>query len=683
MNLAHIAAALILLSLLTPTSFAFGVPNPKVNRLIPPRIAASASDLKDAGFSCPLIPGATASGCSLNWGGYVVPGDDGSVSAVSGSWVVPEVNCPSLGDTYSSYWVGIDGFTSGTVEQVGTDSDCAAGIPVYYAWFEFFPAFSVGIDSMAVGPGDIVTASVTYSSVTGNFTTSISSSGGGSNVTSQSVPAAARSSAEWIVERPEICAGICILTQLADFGSVGLGLSFTGVTGTNTATIDSQTFSLGNFPDMALTMAGSLTGPSLAQPSPTSPDGTSFAVNYPSSVAVTCAGPSAVVGSPTSCTAHVGGLSPHGVVTWYSNGTGRFSSASCLLIGGECSARYTPLSAAVPAGLTASYSGDQSNPPAYGAHSLPVDPKSSTSRLTCTPSKAAAGSTRVVGGITVGRIGCVATVTGFQPTGGGSWSVAIIGGGGATLTSVGVPVVRGNSETFKSTWLGTVSGTAQVQFAFDGDVNNLPSSGEFNVTVTQARPTLLLTCAPRTLSVNATTDCTATLKGYYGSGGSVDGEAVTWSIVGGAGSADVPSSCTMTAGQCSVSLRGTGTGGVSIKASYAGDANDHSAQRTLSLKVSRTASLVSVICAQGSLTVGQTTTCTATVTGYLPGGWVGWFRATGSGKVTFSSPSCVLSSSACSVVVTATGAGGLSIEAFYHGDADNKPSTTTSPMTVS
>src|SRR5215831_3494434 len=62
---------------------------------------------------------------STNWSGYAITGAKGSVSDVRASWVVPSIvgQCPST-DQYSSFWVGIDGYSSNTVEQIGTDSDC-------------------------------------------------------------------------------------------------------------------------------------------------------------------------------------------------------------------------------------------------------------------------------------------------------------------------------------------------------------------------------------------------------------------------------------------------------------------------------------------------------------------------------------------------------------------------------
>src|SRR5205085_2647872 len=44
-----------------------------------------------------------------------------SVEAVSGSWKVPSVFKTHSRDCYSAIWVGIDGVSSPTVEQIGTE----------------------------------------------------------------------------------------------------------------------------------------------------------------------------------------------------------------------------------------------------------------------------------------------------------------------------------------------------------------------------------------------------------------------------------------------------------------------------------------------------------------------------------------------------------------------------------
>jgi hypothetical protein len=54
----------------------------------------------------------------------------GSVTAVHGSWLVPTATCDGRPqNSGASFWVGIDGYTSATVEQTRTDSDCSKGTP--------------------------------------------------------------------------------------------------------------------------------------------------------------------------------------------------------------------------------------------------------------------------------------------------------------------------------------------------------------------------------------------------------------------------------------------------------------------------------------------------------------------------------------------------------------------------
>src|SRR5919197_4952833 len=106
---------------------------------------------------------------SQNWSGYAVTGPTGAVSHVTGSWVVPAVTCATGETSYAAFWIGIDGDSSNTVEQIGTDSDCQDGVPTYYAWFEFFPFRPRFITTVPVAPGDVIAAEVTYHASTGKF----------------------------------------------------------------------------------------------------------------------------------------------------------------------------------------------------------------------------------------------------------------------------------------------------------------------------------------------------------------------------------------------------------------------------------------------------------------------------------------------------------------------------------
>jgi len=179
-------------------------------------IFLSGSSINSAPGQAPRIPFDHSS--STNWSGYVASGT--TFNSVSGSWVQPTGTC-TKGQQYAAFWVGIDGNTSGTVEQIGTDSDCLNGLPRYYAWYEMYPAASVTIPGFVVVPGSTYSASVTYDSGSNMFHLTIS---GGSNSTfNVSFPASgqSRSSAEWIAEAPSIGGHILDLT---DFGTV----NFTG-----------------------------------------------------------------------------------------------------------------------------------------------------------------------------------------------------------------------------------------------------------------------------------------------------------------------------------------------------------------------------------------------------------------------------------------------------------------------
>jgi hypothetical protein len=180
---------------------------------------------------------------STNWSGYAIPSAPGSVTYVSGSWKVPTATCGTAeNDTtgYAAFWVGIDGYSSNTVEQTGTDSDCVStngrktDTPTYYAWFEFYPGGSYLIEfSNGIKPGDTMNATVTYNGLvsTGRrnrigpgssatepeFTITIEDvTTGQSYSTSALVDGAQESSAEWIAEAP-CCENNGDILPLADF----------------------------------------------------------------------------------------------------------------------------------------------------------------------------------------------------------------------------------------------------------------------------------------------------------------------------------------------------------------------------------------------------------------------------------------------------------------------------------
>src|SRR5919201_2033540 len=98
-------------------------------------------------------------GTSTNWSGYAAFGAPGSFTSASATWTQPAVSCTSQ-NTYSSYWVGLDGYNTSTVEQIGTEADCSNGAPRYYAWYEMYPRPGY-FAAVNVTPGDTYSASVT------------------------------------------------------------------------------------------------------------------------------------------------------------------------------------------------------------------------------------------------------------------------------------------------------------------------------------------------------------------------------------------------------------------------------------------------------------------------------------------------------------------------------------------
>src|SRR5580698_2608586 len=55
---------------------------------------------------------------STNWSGYAATGSN--FTQVTGSWIVPAASCTKgAAAAYAAFWIGIDGWTSNSVEQIG------------------------------------------------------------------------------------------------------------------------------------------------------------------------------------------------------------------------------------------------------------------------------------------------------------------------------------------------------------------------------------------------------------------------------------------------------------------------------------------------------------------------------------------------------------------------------------
>jgi hypothetical protein len=144
----------------------------------------------------------TATG-SFNWSGYADTATKAQTfTKVSGAWTTPSVTC-SAEDQVTSNWLGLDGFGSGTVEQLGTISWCFQGKPIYFTWYEMFPAGTVEVGT-ALKAGDKISASVTRTGTSYALKlTDSTTSGNNISVTKTcSLTKCKDTSAEWISERP-------------------------------------------------------------------------------------------------------------------------------------------------------------------------------------------------------------------------------------------------------------------------------------------------------------------------------------------------------------------------------------------------------------------------------------------------------------------------------------------------
>jgi hypothetical protein len=204
---------------------------------------------------------------STNWSGYADVGKP--FSKVSGTWTEPTATCGS-GTSLAAFWVGIDGFSSQSVEQDGTIIECDGGQAFYFDWWEMFPTNAVQIEN-TVNPGDTISSSVSRSGDSYTLTVTDSTTPSDSFTTTQTSSGDANSSAEWIAEAPSGSSGV---EPLSNFGVFKLrSAKVTNVTKSGV---------ISSFSDDQITMVDS-SGTVEAQPSGLNAAGNWFKVTFESS----------------------------------------------------------------------------------------------------------------------------------------------------------------------------------------------------------------------------------------------------------------------------------------------------------------------------------------------------------------------------------------------------------------
>lgn len=618
---------------------------------------------------------------STNWSGYVVLSGTGSVTDVNGSWTVPSVSCPSPSDSYSAFWVGIDGWSDGTVEQTGTDSDCQRGVPTYYAWFEFYPAEAVLMGGVTVGAGDVISANTSCQVGGLQCTVSIAdlTNGQSFSYTQTFSPGSGprMSSADWIAEAPSMSLGGIL--PLADFGAVHFGQDSTGVAPSDSATVDGVSGPIGSFgaAEVEIAMVDS-NGSAQAQPSGLSRDGTSFSVARASGPgatvaadpvlsagAITPVSPTIETGESIQLTANPSGGTPPYGINWYAAA----SEGNCP--GSDVFLSTGPVYAASPAANTYyCYTvTDSAYPPASANSStdlVTVDSALDSPAISVSPAT-----------IGINQSALIATTTAFA---GGAppytcqWleeppSAANFSDLGSSFTAGCEP----SSKPPASTGVLPTPGTWAFELQVTDGTNTTVISPSATLSVdTLIGPALTLSCSPASEVVGSATDCEATVQG---SGPAPTGR-IAWSSSGSGKFSKT--SCRLSNGTCSVKFTPTAAGSsVGLLASYGGNSRDYPSAEAYILNVTMKASETTVSCTPAGVPAGspKSITCKAKVAGYSPTGAVTWSQG-GTGSVSFSGipTTCTLSKGTCSVTMTSSAAGDLNVSASYGGDPNNAES---------
>jgi hypothetical protein len=205
---------------------------------------------------------------STNWSGYADTGS--SFSNVSAKWTEPGASCSSRTTSLAAFWVGIDGYSSNSVEQDGTMIECYQRHAYQFTWWEMYPTNDVQIVGQTAAAGDAITASVVRSGTSYKLTVTDATHTADSFTTTQSCSASScvDTSAEWIAEAPTGSSGV---EPLSDFG--------TWTASSAAVTEGSTAGTISSFTDDEITMIDS-SGATKALPGALNSAGTGFSVTW-------------------------------------------------------------------------------------------------------------------------------------------------------------------------------------------------------------------------------------------------------------------------------------------------------------------------------------------------------------------------------------------------------------------
>jgi parallel beta-helix repeat protein len=274
---------------------------------------------------------------------------------------------------------------------------------------------------------------------------------------------------------------------------------------------------------------------------------------------------------------------------------------------------------------------------------------------------------------------CTATVTELNPaaTTPPSGTVTFTPGGSCNLSGTG------SSSACSVSITPTTSGTLQVSATYGGSAFYAVSLGTITIIVTTGTTLTTVTCTPSTVGANQASTCTATVADTSQGTTSTPTGSVTWTTTGPGnfGSTICTLAGTLATASCHVTYTPTTTGSQQITGNYGGDAAHPVSSGSFTISVGATPTSTSVTCTPSLPFVGQVTACTATVTDVsaTPNTPTGTVNFTPGGSCTIAGTGAT---AACSVNITPSQAGPLTVSANYGGDSTHATSSGTRTVAI-
>jgi hypothetical protein len=261
-----------------------------------------------------------------------------------------------------------------------------------------------------------------------------------------------------------------------------------------------------------------------------------------------------------------------------------------------------------------------------------------------------------------------------------NWSVEP-GTGNLTLNTTSC-LLRNDSCSILA--VGTAPGEVTLMARYDGDANNAPSNGTTPVTIqlTGASKTATTASCGVARLVEATgTDCVANVSGEVGT---ISGERIVWTQVGGNGTVGLPDSCEISVSSCAVEVSGLRAGPVTLEATYYGDPQNAASQGQTNLTVVPPTSHTELNCTDPAPVSGAWVGCQVRVVDALSVAGVVNFTVEGVGGegLVPGNGSCILVAATCSMGFLAGQPGPATLLATYEGYPGVPGSTTSLALEV-